>query len=197
MSKGMGMNIQVSEKWKNALEEVGIKIDGNVIDLCGKKRMFVSTVREVAGLGGETGNTETIYTLFVFAVEERGGLLFEFRARNNISVKEDEGKFTNTCTNTCWIVYGSNTVKDMTAFIEQNKFVSGGSSGEARWGDMFMFINKDRERGLNVVPETRANKNVEEWLDEVFRSAKQFFDKKSENAWKEMMNKKKEKDNNE
>jgi hypothetical protein len=57
MSKGMGMNIQVSEKWKNALEEVGIKIDGNVIDLCGKKRMFVSTVREVAGLGGETGFT--------------------------------------------------------------------------------------------------------------------------------------------
>jgi hypothetical protein len=59
-----------------------------------------------------------------------------------------------------------------------------------------MFINKDRERGLSIIPETRANKNVEEWLDEVFKSAKQFFDKKSENAWKEMMNKKKEKDNN-
>ena len=177
----------LSNKWKNALEEVGIKIDGNMINLCGKKQMFVPMTKEVIGLGGETGNTEVIHILYVFAVEERGGLLFEFRVRDNVSVKEDESKFTNTCANTCWIVYGSNAVKDMTAFIEQNKFVNG--LGEAKWWDMFMFINKNEERASSIIPETRANKNVEEWLDETFKSTKRFFDKKSENAWKEMMNK--------
>lgn len=107
-------NIEITEDWKNALAKMGIEIDNNMIDFCGKTKLPLRFVHQVGNL-----------MLWIFTHDERGALMFEFRAHKGKrdGMRDDKQPYTlDHPWAECRIVFGSKSVEKVIDFVENHRW---------------------------------------------------------------------------
>lgn len=187
------MNIQLSDRWRNWLTEVGIEIEGNMINLCGKKKLPLLFVKEVH----EDVENNEAFKLFLFAAyDERGALMFELNANDKWS-NDFEIELLNDFQD-CNFLFGSKTVKNMIDLIKSKDWVPAievdrqAHHEDLRelflgwgWGQEYWKYVENNPSIDNA--DVKMGEDWETWISKVLNSAKEFFDKNSQEAWSALM----------
>ena len=187
------MNIQLSDRWRNWLTEVGIEIEGNMINLCGKKKLPLLFVKEVH----EDVESNEAFKLFLFAAyDERGALMFELNANDKWS-NDFEIELLNDFQD-CNFLFGSKTVKNMIDLIKSKDWVPAIEADRQAhhedlrelflgwgWGQEYWKYVENNPSIDNA--DVKMGEDWETWIIKVLNSAKEFFDKNSQEAWSALM----------
>lgn len=203
------MNIQLSDKWRDLLAEAGIEIDGNMINLCGIKKLPMVFVKEVHETFVRNARQCEARKLFLIAAyDERGALMFELNANDNWGEEPGDVVLLDDLQD-CHFLFGSSTLKNMVNIIRSKSWVPqpdpkvqdrldhedllelmlGWGWGQEYWQSIRHDDSIDRS-------DMKFDEDWNTWIDKVLKQAKEFFDKKAEEAWGRMnYNNKKEREN--